>query len=53
MARATNPTTDEIVRRVNEWAAAERRGDPTVLDSILAADVVGIAPRGFMLTKEQ
>ena len=35
------------------WTAADRPGDVSTLDSVLAEDGAGVGPRGFVLTKEQ
>ena len=42
-------TIDSFVQR---WADAERRGDATTLDELLADDFVGIGPVGFVLDRE-
>jgi hypothetical protein len=44
-------TTTAIQDVLRRWAAAERDGDRTGLDTLLTEDFVGIGPVGFMLPK--
>ncbi len=48
---------DRVVQQAEEqaraWASAERQGDVAALGDILAADFVGVGPRGFLLDKDQ
>jgi ketosteroid isomerase-like protein len=48
-----NDGHQELMRVLQEWAAAEQRGDTTFLERTLADDFIGVGPRGFTLTKEQ
>jgi ketosteroid isomerase-like protein len=48
-----NDGQQELMRVLQEWAAAEQRGDTTFLERTLADDFIGVGPRGFTLTKEQ
>jgi ketosteroid isomerase-like protein len=42
-----------VLDLVEEWVAAELRGDAEALDGMLAGDFVGVGPRGFVLDREQ
>src|SRR5205807_8307778 len=45
-------TEGKVVGLTEEWRQTESQGDVPVLDRILAADFLGIGPRGFVLNKE-
>src|SRR5438309_6445277 len=42
----------DVLERAEEWRKAELQGDVAVLERILAADFIGIGPRGLVLNKE-
>lgn len=44
-------TEQRLNQLAQEWAAAERHGDTTFMERILADDFVAVGPRGFVLTK--
>jgi ketosteroid isomerase-like protein len=43
--------TTDIDQLLTTWTEAERAGDTTTLDEVLADDFVGIGPVGFVLDK--
>jgi ketosteroid isomerase-like protein len=53
MAARDKKTNEAVLRRVQQWADAERRGDVEALDAILAPEFVGVGPFGFTLDREQ
>ena len=48
-----NDQTKELRKVMEDWTAAELRGDAASLESTLAEDFIGIGPHGFVLMKGQ
>jgi hypothetical protein len=44
---------EQITDLVRRWVEAEVHDNADALESLLAADFVGVGPRGFVLTREQ
>jgi ketosteroid isomerase-like protein len=43
----------EVLALVDRLAVAEVRGDPALLDALLAEQFVGVGPLGFVLSRQQ
>ena len=43
---------EQIIDLVRRWVDAEVHDNSDALESLLAADFVGVGPRGFVLTRE-
>ena len=46
-------THEQVPNLGRGWVEAERQGDATALDALLADDFVGVVPRGFLLHRRQ
>jgi ketosteroid isomerase-like protein len=46
-------SSESVLELIRDWTDAELRGDNQALDALLAADFVGVGPRGFVLTRDQ
>ena len=53
MTGRENENNQGVLRRVQQWADAERTGDVGALDAILAPEFVGVGPFGFTLDRGQ
>lgn len=42
-----------VLEFIEAWSVAERHGDCVALDRLLAADFVGVGPRGFVRTRDE
>jgi ketosteroid isomerase-like protein len=50
----THEQTEQAVTRLADtWSTAERQGDISCLEKVLADDFVGVGPLGFLLTKQE
>lgn len=46
-------THEQILDLIRRWAEAELHADVAALDALLAADFIGVGPRGFVLKRQQ
>ncbi len=47
------PPDTEVIGLVQRWAGAEQGNDAEALDGLLADDLVGVGPLGFVLDRQQ